>query len=57
MIKVLQVDDHSVAHDIDNLRTKYAGRQQIEDKLSSRIYDGVTRVVSALIAADDILFL
>ena len=57
MIEVLQVDDHAVAHDIDNFRAEYAGREKVEDELSSRIYDGVTRVVAALITADYILFL
>lgn len=57
VIEVLQVDDHAVAHDIDDLRAEYAGREKVEDELSSRIYDGVTRVVAALITADYILFL
>ena len=47
----------TVAHDIDNFRAEYAGREKVEDELSSRIYDGVTRVVAALITADYILFL
>ena len=55
-MQVLQVDDHAVAHDVDNLRTQNAGRHQIQNKFAQMIDDGVARVVAALVTNNHIIF-
>ena len=53
--KVLDVHNHTVAHNVDFVFSQYAGRQKIEHKLAFVVYDGVSRVVSALIAHHHVL--
>lgn len=56
-MKVIKVDNHTVAHYAGNFGTKYARGKKIQDKFSSFVHDGVSRVVAALIPDDDIVIL
>ena len=51
-----EIHDHAVSHDVYDLGTQDARREQIEDKFPSVVDNGVARIVSALIAAYDIAF-
>ncbi len=55
IVKVLKVDDHAVADDIDGRFAQYAGGQEVENELALLIDDGVPGVIAALIAADDVI--
>ena len=49
-VKVFQVDNHTIAHYVDNFWAENAGWHQVQDKFAEVIDNGVTSVVSALIA-------
>ena len=53
--EMLKVDDHAVAHDIHCALAGYAGGEQVQDNFTVVVYNGVSRVVAALIAADYII--
>ena len=53
--EVLKVDDHAVAHDVHCALAGYAGGEQVQDNFTVVVYNGVSRVVAALIAADYII--
>ena len=53
--EVLDIDDHAGAHDAHDALAQNARREQVEDKLSPLVDDGVPRVVAALVSADDIV--
>ena len=57
LCQVLDVDDHAVAHDARDVASQNARGQQIEHEFSLRVDHRVSRVVSALIADDDVLIL
>ena len=54
---MLDIHDHTVAHDVDLVLAQYCGRQQVKDEFAFVVDDGVSCVVSALIADDDVLLL
>ena len=53
--EVLKVDDHAVAHDVHCALAGNAGGEQVQDNFTVVVYNGVSRVVAALIAADYII--
>ena len=53
--EVLKVDDHAVAHNVHCAFAGNAGGEQIQDDLTVVVYNGVSRVVAALVAADYII--
>ena len=55
--EVFDVYHHAVPHDVDYLRAQNAGGKQIQNELSLVVDDGVSRVVSALVADDDVVML
>ena len=55
--EVLDINNHSRAHDIHCAVAQNAGREQIENKRALFVDDGVTRIVSALIARNYIKIL
>ena len=55
-VKVLDIDDHAVAHDVDNAVAQNAARQQVQNKFSLFVDDRMPRVVTALIAHDHVVF-
>ena len=54
--EVLHINNHTVTHNVNYFGTEDTGGKQIEDKLSSFINNGVSRIVAALIAANDVAF-
>ncbi|CDD61063.1 putative uncharacterized protein [Clostridium sp. CAG:505] len=57
VVQVFQVDNHTVAHDIDYVTAQNAGRQQIQYKFALIVDNRMSCVIAALITADDIIFL
>ena len=55
--EVLDINNHSRAHDVHCAVAQNAGREQIENKRALFVDDGVTRIVSALIARNYIKIL
>lgn len=55
LAEMLYIHDHTVAHNVDFVFSQNTRRQKIENELSFFVYDGVSRVVSALIADDHVL--
>ena len=55
--EVLQIDDHAVAHDIDDLGPQDAGRQQVQDEFAQMVHDGMPCVVAALITDYNVIIL
>ena len=55
--EVLDINNHSRAHDVHCAVAQNAGREQIENKRTLFVDDGVTRIVSALIARNYIKIL
>ena len=53
--QMLDVDDHADAHDVDRLGAQNTGGQKVQNELAAVVDDGVTRVVAALIADDDVV--
>ena len=51
------VDDHTVAHHADNIGTEDAGGQQVQHELATLVLHGMTSVVAALIARNNIILL
>ena len=56
-VQMMRVDDHAVAHNADHVRTQDAGGQQVQHELAALVLHGVARVVAALIARNDVVFL
>ena len=54
--EVLNVDDDAVAQHVHDAGQADAGRNQMQGKLAVFVHNGVTGVVAALIAADDVVF-
>ena len=54
---MLQIDDHAVAHDIDDLGPQDAGRQQVQDEFAQMVHDGMSRVVAALVTDHNVIIL
>ena len=54
-VQMLQVDDHTVAHDVDYLRAQDTGWHQVQNKFTQMVDDGVTRIVAALVADNHII--
>ena len=48
--KMLDINDHAGAHHVHRAVAEDSGGQQVKDELSLLVHNGVTRVVSALIA-------
>ena len=55
--EMLRVDDHAAAHNADDLGTQDAGGDQVEHELAALVLDGVTGVVAALIAGNNVIIL
>ena len=53
--KVLDVDDHSGPHDAHDAFAQYSRRQKVENKPAALVDDGMPRIVTALITADDVV--
>ena len=53
--EMLDIDDHAGPEHVDDVLAQDARRQQIEDELAPLVDDGMTCVVAALIAADDVV--
>ena len=56
-IQMVRVDDHTIAHHADNIRAQDAGGQQVQHELAALVLHGVARVIAALIARNDVVFL
>ena len=56
-VQVVGVDDHTVAHHADNIGTEDAGGQQVQHELATLVLHGMTSVVAALIARNNIILL
>ena len=54
---MLQIHDHSVSEYTDDIRMQNAGREQIQDIFSIFRDDGVSGIIAALIADDNIRLL
>ena len=54
-VKVFDIDDHSVAHDVHHAVAQNPARQQIQNEFALFVDDGVPRVVTALIPHDHIV--
>lgn len=54
--KMLDVNDHTVSHDVDFVLAQNCRRQKIEHEFAFVVDDGVSCVVAALIAHHDVLF-
>ena len=52
---MLDIYNHAVAHNVNGGLPQNAGGQKVKDEFALLIYNGVAGVVSALIAADDII--
>ena len=55
--EVFDIDDHAVAEHVDDALAKDARGKQVEDEFPPLIDDGMTGIVAALIAADDVIVL
>ena len=53
--KMLEVYDHTVAHDIDRSIAENTRGKQVEDEFALFVDNGVTGIVAALIAADYVI--
>ena len=53
--KVLHIDDHTVAHYVDDFGTQNSRRYEVEDKLAKMIYYGMSRIVAALVSNYDVI--
>ena len=53
--KMLKVDDDAGAEYVHGVVAQYARRQQVENELALVVNDGVTGVVAALIADNDVV--
>ena len=56
-VQVMRVDDHTVAHDADDVRAQDAGGQQVQHELAALVLDRMASVVAALITCDDVILL
>ena len=56
-VQMMRVDDHTVAHDADDIRAQDAGGQQVQHELAALVLDRVTGVVAALITCNDVILL
>ena len=56
-VQMVGVDDHTVAHHADNIGTEDTGGQQIQHELAPLVLDGMTSIVAALIACNNIVLL
>ena len=54
---MMRVDDHTVAHDADDVRAQDAGGQQVQHELAALVLDRMASVVAALITCDDVILL
>ena len=55
--KMLGVDDHTAAHNADDVRAQNAGGDQIQHEFAAFVLDGVTGVVAALITGNNVIIL
>ena len=55
--KMLDINDHAGAHHVHRAVAEDSGGQQVKDELSLLVHNGVTRVVSALIAGNYVVLL
>ena len=55
--QMMQIHNHSCAHDIGRCVTQNTARQKIQDKLAAFIDNGMTGIVAALITADNFIIL
>ena len=53
--QVLDIDDHSGAHDVHRLGPENTGGEQIENEFAALVDNGMSRVVAALITDDHIV--
>ena len=56
-VQMVGVDDHTVAHHADNIGTEDAGGQQVQHELAPLVLHGMTSVVAAPIARNNIILL
>ena len=56
-VQMVGVDDHTVAHHADNIGTEDTGGQQVQHELAPLVLDGMTSIVAALIACNNIVLL
>lgn len=56
-VQMVGVDDHTVAHHADNIGAEDTGGQQVQHELAPLVLDGMTSVVAALIACNNIVLL
>ena len=56
-VQMMRVDDHTVAHDADDVRAQDAGGQQVQHELAALVLDRMASVVAALITCDDVILL
>ena len=57
LCQMLQVHDHARAEDIGGLGAENAGGEQVQNEFSPVVHNRVSRIVTALIADNDIIFL
>lgn len=55
LAKMLDVDNHTVAHHVDFVLAQDCGRQKIENEFALVVDDGVSCIVAALITHDNVL--
>ena len=53
--EMLKIEHHAGAEDVHRAGAQNAGRQQIENEFAALVHDGVTGVVAALIADNDLM--
>jgi len=53
--EMLKIEHHAGAEDVHRAGSQNAGRQQIENEFAALVHDGVTGVVAALIADNDLM--
>ena len=54
--EMFEIEHHAGAENIHRAGAQNAGRQQIENEFAALVHDGVTGVVAALIADNDLMF-
>ena len=53
--QMFYVNDHSGTHNVDGFISEYSGGEEVKDKLTSFVHDGMSGVIASLIARDDVV--
>ena len=53
--EMFRVNDHTAAHNTDNVGVQDAGGHQVQYELAALVFDGVAGVVAALVTGNDVI--